>query len=58
MEVSSKEGRGVSEVFNEAIHQVMLHRGVSPKGGSSDSGHSGSSSSGKKPKKEKGCLLL
>jgi hypothetical protein len=57
MEVSSKEGRGVTEVFNEAINQVLLHRGVTTKGGN-ESSSSNASHTGKKPKKEKGCLLL
>jgi hypothetical protein len=54
MEISSKEGSGITELFNEAVSLVFdQHR---------DIGHSASSdnSSGKKPsgKKKSGCVLL
>lgn len=54
MEVSSKEGRGVNEIFNEAISQVLKSRR------GTESGTGGSSSSQAKKKKEKGggCVLL
>jgi len=51
MEVSSKTGKGVSEVFNEAVDMVLKER----EGGASE--HAASNAPKKKKKKD-GCLLL
>jgi len=51
MEVSSKTGKGVSEVFNDAVDMVLKDR----EGGAND--HAASSAPKKKKKKD-GCLLL
>jgi len=58
MEISSKTGRGVAEVFQEAVHLVLKDReGTSPSVSNSSSG-SGKSTTTKKKKKEGGCILL
>jgi len=56
LEVSSKTGQGLDEIFKEAVNQVLDSRGNSdnPKGGSSKSS---ASSKGAKKKKD-GCVLL
>jgi len=58
MEVSSKTGKGVQEIYNEAVSLVLKERegtAISP----SNSSASDSKSKGKKgQKKQGGCLLL
>jgi len=53
MEVSSKTGKGLNEVFNEAVNLVLKEREASEKGES----NSDSKPKGKKKKKD-GCILL
>jgi len=53
MEVSSKTGKGVAEVFNEAVDLVLKDRETS-----GDSATLSSSTKGKKKKKDGACLLL
>jgi len=51
MEVSSKTGKGLNEVFNEAVNLVLKEREASEKGETSDSKPKGK-------KKKKDCILL
>jgi len=55
MEVSSKTGKGLNEVFIEAVNFVLKEREVGDKG-SSDPDSKGSK--GKAKKKKEGCILL
>jgi len=55
MEVSSKTGKGLNEVFNEAVNLVLKERDATEKGESSENGKSASKS---KKKKKDGCILL
>jgi len=56
MEICSKDGRGVREVLNDAIDQVLVSRGVK---GSGENGSSDAHDTKKKQKKEKGgCVLV
>jgi Ras-related C3 botulinum toxin substrate 1 len=56
MEVSSKTGQGLADIFNQAVDLVIGQRG-GPSGSISESGKS-SHSSGGGSRKKKGCTLL
>jgi len=53
MEVSSKTGKGLNEVFNEAVNLVLKERDATEKGESLEK-----SASKSKKKKKDGCILL
>jgi len=55
MEVSSKTGKGLNEVFNEAVNLVLKERDGTEKGESSSDYGKGSKT---KKKKNSGCILL
>jgi len=57
MEVSSKSGRGVNEVYNEAVNLVLAEREAALNKTPSSDGKKSTGKSGKK-KKEGGCVLL
>ena len=55
IEISSKEGRNVDELFNEAVHQVLIHRGLK---GTNSSNANNANGSNKKKKDKGGCIVL
>jgi len=57
MEICSKDGRGVREVLDEAIQQVLISRGVKPTA-SDDSTSPEVKKTNKKKEKGGGCILL
>jgi len=58
MEVSSKTGRGVNEVYHEAVNLVLAERESATNPGKSGSGENGKKQAKKQQKKKEGCLLL
>jgi len=58
MEVSSKTGRGVNEVYHEAVNLVLAERESATNPGKSGSGDNGKKQAKKQQKKKEGCLLL
>jgi len=58
MEVSSKSGRGVNEVYNEAVNLVLAEREAALNKTPSSSGDGKKTGKGSKKKKEGGCVLL
>jgi len=59
MEVSSKTGKGIQEIYNDAVNMVLKER-EGNSGGSSDNTNKSNKSQGKSKgkKKEGGCVLL